>query len=139
MSDFSLELNEDQLQLQKWVHDFAEDVIRPAIEGWAASKTKLEAADELARAGIAAGPSNTALDVIGDPHVATRHMLVELPRDDGVPDPVLIPGNPIKMSKVAEGPETAPPCVGEHTADVLRAELGMDDDELEKLHADGVI
>jgi len=29
MSDFSLELNEDQLQMQKWVHDFAENVIRP--------------------------------------------------------------------------------------------------------------
>jgi alkylation response protein AidB-like acyl-CoA dehydrogenase len=29
MSDFSLDLNEDQIQLQKWVHDFAEDVIRP--------------------------------------------------------------------------------------------------------------
>ena len=30
--NFSLELNEDQIQLQKWVHDFAEDVIRPAAE-----------------------------------------------------------------------------------------------------------
>jgi len=30
MSDFSLELNEDQVQLQKWVHDFAESTIRPA-------------------------------------------------------------------------------------------------------------
>ncbi|MGZ6977555.1 MAG: acyl-CoA dehydrogenase family protein [Acidimicrobiia bacterium] len=29
MGDFSLELNEDQLQMQKWVHDFAENVIRP--------------------------------------------------------------------------------------------------------------
>ena len=26
---FSLELNEDQIQLQKWVHDFAENVVRP--------------------------------------------------------------------------------------------------------------
>ena len=26
MADFSLELNEDQLQIQKWVHDFAADV-----------------------------------------------------------------------------------------------------------------
>lgn len=34
MADFSLELNEDQLQLQKWVHDFAEDVIRPAAHEW---------------------------------------------------------------------------------------------------------
>ncbi|HET9690372.1 MAG TPA: acyl-CoA dehydrogenase family protein [Acidimicrobiales bacterium] len=29
MPDFSLDLNEDQLQIQKWVHDFAETVIRP--------------------------------------------------------------------------------------------------------------
>jgi acyl-CoA dehydrogenase len=34
MSDFSLTLNEDQLQIQKWVHDFAEDVIRPAAHEW---------------------------------------------------------------------------------------------------------
>ncbi|MBI2705739.1 MAG: acyl-CoA dehydrogenase family protein [Actinobacteria bacterium] len=30
MADFSLQLNEDQVQIQKWVHDFAENVIRPA-------------------------------------------------------------------------------------------------------------
>jgi alkylation response protein AidB-like acyl-CoA dehydrogenase len=34
MSDFSLDLNEDQLQLQKWVHDFAEDVVRPVAGEW---------------------------------------------------------------------------------------------------------
>ena len=34
MTEFSLELNEDQIQIQKWVHDFAEDVIRPAAEEW---------------------------------------------------------------------------------------------------------
>ena len=34
MSDFSLNLNEDQLQIQKWVHDFAEGVIRPVAEEW---------------------------------------------------------------------------------------------------------
>jgi acyl-CoA dehydrogenase len=34
MGDFSLELNEDQLQIQKWVHDFAENVVRPAAEEW---------------------------------------------------------------------------------------------------------
>jgi len=32
MADFAL--NEDQLQIQKWVHDFAEDVIRPASHEW---------------------------------------------------------------------------------------------------------
>jgi acyl-CoA dehydrogenase len=34
MAEFSLALNEDQLQIQKWVHDFAESVIRPAGEEW---------------------------------------------------------------------------------------------------------
>ena len=34
MPDFSLDLNEDQLQVQKWVHDFAEDVVRPAAHEW---------------------------------------------------------------------------------------------------------
>jgi acyl-CoA dehydrogenase len=34
MSDFSLELNEDQQQVQKWVHDFAETVMRPAAHEW---------------------------------------------------------------------------------------------------------
>ena len=34
MSDFTLELNEDQLQIQKWVHDFAEGVMRPAAHEW---------------------------------------------------------------------------------------------------------
>jgi alkylation response protein AidB-like acyl-CoA dehydrogenase len=34
VADFSLELNEDQLQIHKWVHDFAENVIRPAAHEW---------------------------------------------------------------------------------------------------------
>ena len=34
MSDYSLELNEDQLQIVKWVHEFAEDVVRPAGREW---------------------------------------------------------------------------------------------------------
>jgi acyl-CoA dehydrogenase len=34
MSDFSLDLNDDQLQIQKWVHDFAADVVRPAGPEW---------------------------------------------------------------------------------------------------------
>src|SRR3954465_14033374 len=34
MTEFSLALNEDQLQIQKWVHDFAESVVRPAAHEW---------------------------------------------------------------------------------------------------------
>ena len=90
-------------------------------------------------AGIAAGPSLTAPEVIADPHVAQHHMLVEMPRSDDGPDPVLVPGNPVKLSKVAEGPETRVPWLGEHTNDVLGAELGLTDAELSTLRSEGVI
>lgn len=133
----------------EWLHDprFAtregwrihlEEVIRPAIEGWAADKTKLDAARELNEAGIAAGPVNSAPDVIDDPHVAARDMLVEVPRTDGEP-PYLMPGNPVKMTKVAEGPETRVPWVGEHTDEVLHHELGLSDAELLRLRDAGAI
>ena len=140
----------DLVGAPEWKHDarFAtragwapllESVIRPAVEAWASTRTKLEAARELTTAGIAAGPSNAAPDVIADPHVAARHMLVEMPRTDDVAEPVLIPGNPVKMSKVAEGPETRVPWVGEHTDDVLRTELALSDTRLASLRAAGVI
>ncbi len=34
MGEFSLQLNEDQLGIKQWVHDFAEKVIRPAASEW---------------------------------------------------------------------------------------------------------
>lgn len=34
MPDFSLSLNEDQLQIKLWVHQFAKDVVRPAAHEW---------------------------------------------------------------------------------------------------------
>ena len=54
-------------------------------------------------------------------------MLVEMPRTDGVDEPVFTPGNPVKLSKVTEGPERRVPWLGEHTVDVLREVLGLGD------------
>ena len=34
MADFSLSLSDDQKTIQSWVHDFAEDVVRPAAHEW---------------------------------------------------------------------------------------------------------
>jgi crotonobetainyl-CoA:carnitine CoA-transferase CaiB-like acyl-CoA transferase len=62
-----------------------------------------------------------------------------MPRTDGVADPILGVGNPVKLSKMAEGPETRIPWVGEHTDLVLSEELGLTDGELAKLRAGGVI
>ncbi len=132
-------LTDPRLATRESWREHLEDVIRPAVEGWAASKTKLEACAAFADAGLAAGPCNTPEDIVADPHVEMRDMLVAFERTDGVDDPILVPGNPVKMSKVAEGPESYPPTVGEHTDEVLRAELGLDDGQLARLRTDGVI
>ncbi|HET9543240.1 MAG TPA: CaiB/BaiF CoA-transferase family protein [Acidimicrobiales bacterium] len=119
--------------------EYLESDIRPAIEAWLADKTRLEATHLLSDVGIAAGPVHTSPEIIADEHVAKRHMIVEMERTDGVADPVLIPGNPVKLSAGAEGPETRIPWVGEHTTEVLQAELGLSGVELDQLRADGVI
>src|SRR3954451_16051649 len=82
-----------------------EDVIRPGIEEWAAALTKLEAAEALMAAGVAAGPCLESHEVMRDPHLAARNMLVSLDRTDGVEQPVLVPGNPVKLSKVPDEPD----------------------------------
>jgi crotonobetainyl-CoA:carnitine CoA-transferase CaiB-like acyl-CoA transferase len=116
-----------------------EDMLRPAIEAWAADMTKLEAVEKLSAAGIASAPIQTAQEVLVDPHLEGRNMLVEMERTDGVERPVVIPGNPVKLSKMAEGPESRIPWVGEHTRAILADELGLDDDAIDALVADGVI
>jgi crotonobetainyl-CoA:carnitine CoA-transferase CaiB-like acyl-CoA transferase len=116
-----------------------EGVIRPGVEAWSASRTMVEACKELTNAGVAAGPCFHSSDVIHDPHLEQRNMIVRMDRADGVDDPVLTPGNPVKLSKIAETSETRWPWTGEHTRDVLRAELGLDDVELDRLIDNGVI
>jgi crotonobetainyl-CoA:carnitine CoA-transferase CaiB-like acyl-CoA transferase len=115
-----------------------EDVIRPEVDKWAADKSKHEAAAILAAAGIAAGPSNTAEDLLADPHVRDHRMIVEMERPDGG-RPVLTTGNPVKIAGVPEREMGRWPVLGEHTDEVLRAELGLDDDDLAKLRDVGAI
>jgi len=123
---------------QGWV-DHLDTVIRPAVEAWASGRSRLEACEAMSAAGIAAGPCFTDEEVVRDDHLAARHMLVEVPRTDGVDEPVLVPGNPVKLTNVAEGPETRVPWLGEHTDEVLSTELGLTPAELTELRANGTI
>jgi crotonobetainyl-CoA:carnitine CoA-transferase CaiB-like acyl-CoA transferase len=130
---------DERLATREGWGEHLEDVIRPGVEAWSHTRTMVEASKELTAAGVAAGPCFHSSDVIADPHLERRHMVVEMDRVDGVDQPVLIPGNPVKLSKVSEGPETRVPWVGEHTRDVLEAELGLTDGQLDALVERGVI
>jgi formyl-CoA transferase len=48
-------------------------------------------------------------------------------------------GNPVKLSRTAEGPVRSFPGLGEHTDQVLREVLDAPADELDALRRDGVI
>jgi crotonobetainyl-CoA:carnitine CoA-transferase CaiB-like acyl-CoA transferase len=122
-----------------WQEHF-ETLIRPGIEGWAADMSNREAVAILSAEGIAAGESNSSREIVEDEHPRVRHMLVAMPRPEGQDgDPILVPGNPVKMSRTPEGPETRVPWLGEHTDEVLQTELGLDTATLAALRADGVI
>src|SRR5258707_584674 len=55
-----------------------EDMLRPAIEAWASTMTRMEAVAKLSAAGIASAPVQRAPEVVADPHLRERHMLVEM-------------------------------------------------------------
>ena len=76
MSDFSLALNEDQLQLQKWVHDFAEDVIRPAAGEWdEREEFPWPVVEEAAKIGLYG--VDFMLNAMGDPTGLTLPVAIE--------------------------------------------------------------
>ena len=116
-----------------------DDVIRPAIEAWSAGRSMAESARLLAEVGLAAAPCTRPGDVAGDPHVVLRNMVVSVDRPDGVDEPVLVAGNPIKLSRMVEGPDRAVPLLGADTASVLGERLGLDAAAVAALEADGVV
>lgn len=103
--------------------EHVDDVFRPALESWAATRTRLEAVAELARAGVPAGPCYTMDDLADDEHVRSHHMLVDVPTGAG--ERALVVGNPIKLSRVAEGPLRRYPSPGQDTDGVLGDLLGL--------------
>jgi crotonobetainyl-CoA:carnitine CoA-transferase CaiB-like acyl-CoA transferase len=117
-----------------------DDIIRPAVEAWAADRTKLQAATELAANGVAAGPVNHAADIVADPHVRTRGFIHEFAAAEDAP-PVRVVGNPIAF-RDAEPPSPAPerwPPLGRATAHVLGGRLALDAATIADLHTRGII
>ncbi len=132
-------LDDPRLATQDGWSGHFEEVIRPTLEAWSGGLTMAEASRRLAEGGIAAAPCTRPEDVADDPHVVQHHMVVEVPRVDEPDRPVLVGGNPVKLSKMREGPDRQVPLLGEHTAEVLHELLGVDDATVEGWTAAGVV
>ena len=92
----------------------------------------------LENAGVPCAPVNTIDKVLEDRQLKARNMFVTV--DDPVAGKIIIPGNPIKMESIPEGPDRPlAPEIGEHTDKLLRSLLGLGDEEIERLKSEGVL
>jgi CoA:oxalate CoA-transferase len=87
--------------------------------------------------GVPCGPINTIDRVVGDPHVQARRMITTI--HDPEVGPMRIPGSPIKLSRTPSRVDRPAPRLGEHTAEVLEAWLGLDGGAIGALRQQGVI
>jgi crotonobetainyl-CoA:carnitine CoA-transferase CaiB-like acyl-CoA transferase len=75
--------------------------------------------------------------VVANPQLQHREMIVTLERPSGARIPVA--GQPIKLSRTPAAVSQAAPEVGQHSREVLRDWLGLDDARIEAVAREGVI
>ena len=92
--------------------------------------------EALGAAGVPCGPISTVDEIVRDPQVRAREMLVEI--DHPSAGRITVPGLPIKFPGAPGSIRRPPPRLGEHTAEVLE-ELGVPADEIPRLRRLGVI
>ena len=86
---------------------------------------------QLEQANVPVGPINTLDQVYADPQVQARGLKLTLPHAEighmsSVANPIRLSGSPLSY-------KTAPPCLGEHTEQVLSELLGLDSSQIEAL------
>ena len=110
--------------------------MREAIEAWTRERTKFEVMEILGAAGVPTGPVLDSGEIYANEHLRERGMLIEIEHPERGPMTLL--GCPIRLSESPPAHQRAP-LLGEHTRDVLSAELGLAADQIEELAAAGVI
>jgi len=92
---------------------------------------------EFDAAGVPTGPINGFAEVFADPQIQHREMLMELPHSQIGSVPQV--ANPVRFSATPIAYGRAAPLLGEHTAEVLRELLQLDDEGVAALRRDKVI
>ncbi|WP_326547537.1 CoA transferase [Mycolicibacterium sp. ND9-15] len=116
-----------------------QDELDKIIADWAAERQPADIIETLSAAGVIAGPINTVAEVVEDPQLRARGMLVEH-HDQRIGRPVLGPG---VVPVLSETPGTVryagPATPGQHNDEIYRGLLGKSATELEALNAEGVL
>ncbi len=116
-----------------------QDELDKLIGDWAEKKQPREIIDELSAAGVVAGPINTVAEVVDDPQLRARGMIVEH-HDERIGKSVRGPGVVPQLSATPGGVRSAGPArPGQHNDDVYVGLLGKTTAELDALRAGGVL
>jgi crotonobetainyl-CoA:carnitine CoA-transferase CaiB-like acyl-CoA transferase len=110
--------------------------LRPIIDRALAPLSRAEVIRRLGDVGIPVGPINTVGEILEDPQIHAREMIVKLTHPQYGPLRVL--GIPVKLSDTPGDVSTAPPLFGEHNRDVL-VKLGYTEEDIEAFGKSGVI
>ncbi|HUP83715.1 MAG TPA: CaiB/BaiF CoA-transferase family protein [Candidatus Limnocylindria bacterium] len=112
------------------------EVLRPILAARFAEADSTHWLRRLDEAGIPCGPVNDVLGAFAQPQAVARGMRVEVehPKLGSVPQI----GLPYKLSATPASIRSAPPLLGEHSAEIL-GELGYSAADIETLRAEGVI
>jgi crotonobetainyl-CoA:carnitine CoA-transferase CaiB-like acyl-CoA transferase len=112
------------------------DALIAEIERTTAKETRAHWLERLDRAGVPSGPINTYPEVLADPHVLAREMVVDLVHPGAGPIKAL--GVPVKLSDTPGAVDRAAPLLGQDNTAVL-TELGYSEAEQRTLKDQGVI
>ena len=109
----------------------------PLLEKMTRKKTKGEWIKLLETANVPCGPINNFKEVFENEQVIARNVQIDVPHPT-VGDMKLV-ASPMKLSKTPTEVRMAPPTLGQHTSEILRERLHLDDETIAQLHQKGVI
>lgn len=112
--------------------DELEELLRAAI----ATCRRADLVQLLRARGVAAAPVNSSRDVLEDPDLAARGYWQQL--DHPVIGPMSVSGPPFRIGGQRPALRSAP-LLGEHTREIAHELLGMEDDEIDRLAAAGIL
>jgi crotonobetainyl-CoA:carnitine CoA-transferase CaiB-like acyl-CoA transferase len=109
------------------------------VNGVTESKPTSYWMEGLEKLGVPVGPVNDLAQVFNDPHVLARGMKVTMPYPPAGSGSIDLIGNPIKLSESPVDYHRPPPTCGQHTDEVLKELLFMEDKEIAELRAKGIV
>jgi crotonobetainyl-CoA:carnitine CoA-transferase CaiB-like acyl-CoA transferase len=114
-----------------------QDELRAEIEAWTTARTVDAAVVDLEAAGVPAAPIWDVAQLADSDHARARALVrtVEHP----VAGPVPLVPQPVHFSGTDAAAHAPAPLLGQHTDEVLAAELGLDSTEIARLRAAGVV